>query len=82
VQSAKKWNFQELFLRGKSRGLGPWAVDHVRPRSMVDRPWTTAPSSPELGLQPLWCPRAPAKGGRGGVGRGELSGPLTGARRQ
>jgi hypothetical protein len=26
-----------LFLRGKSRGLGPQARDHVRPRSTMDR---------------------------------------------
>jgi hypothetical protein len=64
----RKWNIRELFLQGKSRGLSPRAVDHVQPRSMVDRPWTAALSSPELGLRPLRCPRAPAKGRERGSG--------------
>jgi hypothetical protein len=40
-------------------------VDHVRPRSMVDRPWTVAPSSSEL--QP---PAVPVSKGAG-QGAGE-----------
>jgi hypothetical protein len=38
-----------------------------------------APSSPELGLRSLRCPRGPAKGRRGGLELGEPDGPLTGA---
>jgi hypothetical protein len=57
-----------IFVRKKSHGLGPRAVDHVRPRSTVDRPWPVAPSSSELSLRPLWCPRAPAKGRERGSG--------------
>jgi hypothetical protein len=44
------------------------AVDHVRPRSTVDWPWTAAPSSLELGLQPLRCPSVLAKGWERGSG--------------
>jgi hypothetical protein len=47
-------------------------VDHVWP-------WMVAPSSPELGLWPLWCPRAPAKGQERGSGTWGTDGPLTGA---
>jgi hypothetical protein len=54
-------------------------VDHVRPWSTVDWPWTVAPSSPELGLRSLRCPRAPAKGRVSGSGTREPDGPLTGA---
>jgi hypothetical protein len=43
-------------------------VDHVRPRSTVDRPWTAEPSSSELNLRPLRCPRAPSKGRERGSG--------------
>jgi hypothetical protein len=47
----------------KPRGFfAKLAVDHIRPRSTVDRPWTAAPSSSELNLQPLRCARVPAKG--------------------
>jgi hypothetical protein len=53
--------FRIIFVRKK-----PWtqsrAVDHVWPRSTVDRPWTTALTSSKLGLQLLRCTRVPAKG--------------------
>jgi hypothetical protein len=48
VQNAENRIFKGIFYLRKVRGLGPRAVDHVRPRSTVDRPWTVAPSSLEL----------------------------------
>jgi hypothetical protein len=41
VQNAKNGFSRNYFTEEKS-------VDHVRPRSTVDRPWTAAPSSSEL----------------------------------
>jgi hypothetical protein len=73
----QKMEFPGIIFARKSLGLGPRAVDHARPRSTMDRPWTAAPSSASgrSGVQG----HGP-RGGRGGVGRGELGGPLTGAR--
>jgi hypothetical protein len=76
-------DFKIIFVR-KSRGLGPRAVDHIRPRSMMDRPWTVTPSSPESARDgPLTrrCSSAAAEKGEGEVTNPLGSSPESGRRR-
>jgi hypothetical protein len=80
----KIWNFEVLglFLRvKKSRGLGPQAMDHVRPWSTVDHSsaaWSVAACSLELGLRALWLTDDSRVGG---VRHGGLAPGLTGAQK-
>jgi hypothetical protein len=55
LQNYRELLISELFSRRKP-------VDQVH--KSMNIPWTGDPSSPELGLRPLWCSRAPAKGRR------------------
>jgi hypothetical protein len=49
-------------------------VDHVRPRSTVDRSWTAAPSSPESGRDDTLARRCSPTAAK--KGEGEVTNPL------
>jgi hypothetical protein len=57
--------FPDLFCCRNSMDSVHGTMDHSRPRSTVDRPWTAAPGSPEL--RPLATPVSTG----GGQGAGE-----------